>query len=141
MKKVAIFGAAGAIGHAVAPELVRLGIPFRAVGRTLQKLTAGFGSMAGAEIVEADLSDPQQAERAAEGVDTIVYLVGVTNTEFDKHPVLMRISLEAAARAGVARLLMVSGVFFLRRTVHAASGGDASARAGDAQGSPPHHGF
>jgi len=40
-----------------------------------------------------------------------VYLVGVTNTEFDKHPVLMRISLEAAARAGVARLLMVSGVF------------------------------
>jgi nucleoside-diphosphate-sugar epimerase len=111
IQKVAIFGAAGAIGNALAPELVRRGIPFRAVGRTRQKVADAFGAMAGAEIVEADLSDPEQAERCAQGVDTIVYTVGVTNTEFDKHPVLMRISLEAAARAGVSRLLMVSGIF------------------------------
>lgn len=111
IQKVAIFGAAGAIGNALAPELVRRGIPFRAVGRTRQKLVDAFGGLPGAEIMDADLSDPDQAERAAQGVDTIVYTVGVTNTEFDKHPVLMRISLEAAARAGVARLLMVSGIF------------------------------
>lgn len=108
---MAIFGAAGAIGHALAPELARRGIPFRAVGRRRQILEAAFGGVAGAEIVDADLADPAQAERAAQGVDTIVYAVGVPYTDFEKHPVLMRVTLEAAARAGVARLLLVTGIY------------------------------
>jgi len=111
LQKVAIFGAAGAIGHALAPELARRGIPFRAVGRRRQILEAAFGGVAGAEIVDADLADPAQAERAAQGVDTIVYAVGVPYTDFEKHPVLMRVTLEAAARAGVARLLLVTGIY------------------------------
>lgn len=109
--KLAIFGAAGAIGNAVAPELVRRGIPFRAVGRTRQTLEDAFGGLAGAEIVSADLSDPSQAERAAQGVDTVLYAVGVPYTDFERHPALMRTTLEAAARAGVARLLLVTGVY------------------------------
>ena len=111
LQKVAIFGAAGAIGSALAPELARRGIPFRPVGRRQHILAASFGALAGAEIVDADLSDPVQAERAAQGVDTIVYAVGVPYTDFDKHPVLMRTTLEAAARSGVARLLLVTGVY------------------------------
>ncbi|MGA2272211.1 MAG: NAD-dependent epimerase/dehydratase family protein [Bryobacteraceae bacterium] len=111
IQNLAIFGAAGAIGCALAPELVRRGIPFRAVGRRRQTLADAFGGMAGAEILDADLSDPEQADRAAQGVDTIVYAVGVPFTEFDKHPVLMRITLEAAARAGVARLMLVTGIY------------------------------
>jgi len=111
LQKVALFGAAGAIGSALAPELARRGIPFRAVGRRREILAAAFGALAGAEIVEADLSDAAQAERAAQGVDTIVYAVGVPYTDFDQHPVLMRTTLEAAARAGVARLLLVTGVY------------------------------
>jgi len=111
IRKLAIFGAAGAIGHALAPELARRGIAFRAVGRRRQTLADAFGGLAGAEIVDADLSDPQQAERAAQGVDTIVYAVGVPYTDFDQHPVLMRTTLEAAVRAGVARLLLVTGIY------------------------------
>ena len=111
IEKLAIFGAGGAIGHALAPELARRGIPFRAVGRRRQTLVDAFGGLAGAEIVDADLSDPQQAERAAQGVDTIVYAVGVPYTEFDKHPVLMRTTIEAAVQAGVARLLLVTGIY------------------------------
>ncbi len=111
IQKLAIFGAAGAIGHALAPELVRRGIPFRAVGRRRQTLEDAFGGLAGAEIVDADLSDPEQAGRAAQGVDTIVYAVGVPITGFDKHPVLMRTTLEAAVRADVARLLLVTGIY------------------------------
>jgi nucleoside-diphosphate-sugar epimerase len=111
IRKLAIFGAAGAIGHALAPELVRRGIPFRAVGRRRQVLTDSFGALAGAEIADADLSDPQQAERAAQGVDTIVYAVGLPSTGFDKHPVLMRTTLEAAVRAGVQRLVLVTGIY------------------------------
>jgi nucleoside-diphosphate-sugar epimerase len=109
--KVAIFGAAGAIGRALAPELAGRGIPFRAVGRRRQALADAFGGLEGAEIADADLFDPQQAERAAQGVDAIVYAVGVPYTEFDQHPVLMRITLEAAAQAGVARLLLVTGIY------------------------------
>jgi nucleoside-diphosphate-sugar epimerase len=111
IQKLAIFGAAGAIGHALGPELVRRGIPFRAVGRRRQALADAFGSLAGAEIVEADLSDPEQAERAAQGADAIVYAVGVPITEFDKHPVLMRTTLDAAVRAGVPRLVLVTGIY------------------------------
>src|ERR1039458_8261616 len=57
IQKAAIFGAAGAIGHAVAPQLERLGIPFRVVGRGKAKLEAAFGKMAHAEVFEADLTD------------------------------------------------------------------------------------
>ncbi len=111
IKKLAIFGAAGAIGHALAPELARRGIPFRAVGRRRQTLLDAFGSLDGAEIVDADLSDPQQADSAAQGVDAIVYAVGVPSTEFDKHAVLMRTTLDAAVRAGVPRLVLVTGIY------------------------------
>ncbi|MGO9227657.1 MAG: NAD(P)H-binding protein [Bryobacteraceae bacterium] len=111
IQKAAIFGAAGAIGRALAPELVRRGIPFRAVGRRRQALTDAFGGLAGAEIVDADLSDPEQAGRAAQGVDTIVYAVGVPYGEFDRHPVLMRTTLDAAVQAGVARLVLITGIY------------------------------
>ncbi|MGD0048252.1 MAG: NAD(P)H-binding protein [Bryobacteraceae bacterium] len=111
IQKVAIFGASGAIGHALAPELARRGIPFRAVGRRRQALADAFGDLAGAEIVDADLSDPQQAGRAAQGVDAIVYAVGVPYTDFDQHPVLMRTTIEAAAAADVRRLLLVTGIY------------------------------
>ncbi len=111
MQKLAIFGASGAIGHALAPELARRGIPFRAVGRRRQTLADAFGGLPGAEIVDADLSDPSQAVRAAQGVDTIVYAVGVAFPEFDRHAPLMRTTLEAAVAAGVARLLLVTGIY------------------------------
>jgi uncharacterized protein YbjT (DUF2867 family) len=72
MRKVAIFGAAGAVGKAIGPELDRRGIPFRAVGRTKSKLVEAFGKLPQAEIVAADLADTQAATEAARGVDTII---------------------------------------------------------------------
>ena len=111
IRKLAIFGAAGAIGRALGPELARRGIPFRAVGRRREALAEAFAAIAGAEIVDADLADAQQAARAAQGVDTIVYAVGVPYTDFDRHPALMGTTLQAAARAGVERLLLISGIY------------------------------
>jgi nucleoside-diphosphate-sugar epimerase len=111
IRKLAIFGAAGAIGRALGPELERRGIAFRAVGRRREALEGAFGEIASAEIVDADLSDPRQARRATEGVDTIVYAVGVPYTDFDRHPALMGTTLQAAADAGVARLLLITGIY------------------------------
>ena len=65
IQKAAIFGAGGAIGRAVATELERRGIPFRAVGRGKAKLEAAFGKMAHAEIFEADLTDLRSAGAAS----------------------------------------------------------------------------
>jgi nucleoside-diphosphate-sugar epimerase len=111
MQKVAIFGAAGAIGRALARELRFRDIQFRAVGRTQAKLAEAFGEMRQAEVVPADLADPQAATEAARGVDTIVYAVGVPYTSFHLHPKLMRVTVDAAIAADVPRLVVVSSVY------------------------------
>ena len=108
---IAIFGAGGAIGRSVAAELEARKIPFRAVGRT-GRLTQALGHLSMAhELVFADLSDPEAARRAARGVDTIVYAVGVPYEKFELHPQLMRSTLAAAQAEGVRSLLLVSSVY------------------------------
>src|SRR5664280_1081559 len=111
MENIAIFGAAGAIGHAVAAELERRGIPFRVVGRAREKLEQAFGKMAHAEIFPADLSEARSAGAAARGVDTIIYCVGLPYPAHRLHPVLMRTTLEAAKLVKVERLVLPSSVY------------------------------
>jgi nucleoside-diphosphate-sugar epimerase len=111
MQNVAIFGAAGAIGTAVGEELARRGVPFRAVGRSREKLERTFGKMPHAEVFPADLAESRSAGAAARGVDTIIYCVGLPYPSHSLHPVLMRTSVEAAKMVGVARLLLVSSVY------------------------------
>ena len=111
MRKVAIFGAAGAIGRNLGPELERRGIPFRVVGRTLTNLAEAFREMRHAEILVADLSDTGAATEAARGADTVIYAVGAPYTAFHLHPKLMRIAVSAAAAAGVERLVVISSVY------------------------------
>jgi nucleoside-diphosphate-sugar epimerase len=111
IQKAAIFGAAGAIGQAVALELDRREIPFRVVGRSRSRLQAAFGNMAHAEIFDADLVDLRSAGAAARGVDTVIYAVGVPYPAFERHPALVRTTLEAAVSMEVARLVLVSNVY------------------------------
>ena len=120
--KVAIFGAGGAIGRAVAAEMERRAIPFRVVGRGKAKLEAAFGKMQHAEIFDADLTDLRSAGAAARGVGTIIYAVGVPYTSFQLHPAMIRTTIEAAATMQVARLVLVSNVYTygVPRTSHVA---------------------
>jgi nucleoside-diphosphate-sugar epimerase len=106
--RVAVFGAAGAIGRNVAIELNRRGIQPVYVGRTEDKLRAAFPA---GEIRAADLSDSAAAERAAAGCDTVLYTVGLPYTDFARHPELMRASIEGAERAGVRRMVVISSVY------------------------------
>ena len=114
--KVAVFGAAGAIGRNVGIELNRRGVPLVYVGRTEHKLRAAFPE---AETRAADLSDPAAAERAAAGCDTVLYCVGLPYPEFARHPELMRSSIEGAIRAGVRRMVVVSNVYSYGKPVSA----------------------
>jgi len=111
IQKAAIFGAAGAIGQAVAPEFERRGIPFRVVGRSRSRLQAAFGDMAHAETFDADLADLRSAGAAARGVDTIIYTVGLPYPMHHLHPALIRTTIEAARSMQVARLVLVSSVY------------------------------
>ncbi len=111
LRSVAIFGAAGAIGTALGTELQRRGIPFRAVGRSRQKLEKAFAAMPLAEVFPADLAQGRDAGAAARGVDTIVYCVGLPYPSHHLHPVLIRTTLEAAKLVGVPRLILPSSVY------------------------------
>lgn len=108
MKNIAIFGAGGAIGHSIAKELERRGIFFRAVGRNRERLAKDFAK---ADCVAADLANPEAAEWASSGVDTIFYTVGVPYGDFKQHPVLMRNAIDAAAKSKVERIVVVSSVY------------------------------
>jgi nucleoside-diphosphate-sugar epimerase len=111
MQRIAIFGAAGAIGRAVAPELERRGIPFRVVGRSRAKLEQAFGGFAQAEIFNADISDLRSAGAAAREADTILYCAGLPYPAHSRHPAIMRTVIEAASAMHVQRLILISSVY------------------------------
>ena len=85
--KYAIFGATGSVGKALAVDLAKKGNNFRVVGRSKENLRRHFRAYEPlVEYCEADLNDPLAAARAASGVDTIFYTVGVPYTQFALHP-------------------------------------------------------
>ncbi len=93
----ALFGAGGAVGHALSDELNRRGVPYREVGRS--------------KAVQADLFSGEGVREAAQSVDTIFYLAGAPYTEFFKHPIMVRNALDAARAEGVKRFVHVSPVY------------------------------
>ena len=106
---VAIVGAAGAVGRAMVDELERRGARPAVIGRDRHRLERLFAARAG--IRAADLANAEDAARALEGCDSAVYCVGLPYPQFDRHPVLMRRALEAARKAGVRRMIVVSSVY------------------------------
>jgi len=109
--KIALFGAAGAIGQSVAAALRAAGQPYRVVGRSRTALQSQFGADPLAEIVEWKPDEPDSVREAARDVETIVYLVGVPYTDFHLHPLLMRQTLDGALAAGVGQLLLIGTVY------------------------------
>lgn len=108
---VALFGAAGAIGRSIAEAFRAQGTPYRAVGRSRSALDATFGKDSLAQIVTWNPDDPASVRAAAEGIDTLIYLVGVNYWQFELHPQLMRRTLEGALAAGVQRIVLIATVY------------------------------
>lgn len=111
MSTIALFGAAGAIGHSIAAALARDGQPYRVVGRDGAKLRASFGADPLAEIVTWNPDLPASVQAAASGIDTIVYLVGVNYWQFELHPEVMRKTLDGAIAAGVKNIILIGTVY------------------------------
>ncbi len=111
MGKIGLWGANGAIGRSIASVLRADGRPYRVIGRSRPTLEQAFGSDASVEIVTWDPADPASVRDAAEGLETIVYLVGVDYDRFELHPVLMRAVLDGAIAAGVDRMVLIGNVY------------------------------
>lgn len=111
MSKVALFGAAGAIGQSIAQALAAQGQPYRVVGRSEANLRKAFGADPLAEIATWDPDSPASIKAAAAGIDTIVYLVGVNYWQFELHPQLMRKTLDGAIAAGVRNIVLIGTVY------------------------------
>lgn len=111
MGKIALFGAAGAIGRSIADALRTKGEAYRVVGRNRERLVETFGSDPKAEIVTWDPSDAASVRAAARGVDTLIYLVGVPYDHFELHPVTMRQTLAGAIAEGVKRVVLIGTVY------------------------------
>lgn len=116
MSKIALFGAAGAIGNSIAAALRGAGQPYRVVGRDAASLRRDYGDDPLAEIVTWNPDLPASVQAAAAGIETLVYLVGVHYWQFALHPALMRKTLEGAIAAGVKNVILIGTVYPYGRT-------------------------
>lgn len=96
--KVGIVGATGAIGASTAAALAAEGTPFETIARSK-----------GSRLWNPD--DPASVRAAFEGLDTLVYCVGVDYTQFELHPKIMRATIDGAIAAGVKRILLIGTVY------------------------------
>ncbi|MDP1824455.1 MAG: NAD(P)H-binding protein [Archangium sp.] len=109
-RRVLLTGATGFVGKALLPALVKAGCHVRATTRSAKPP----GKSPGLEWVTCDVGRREDVERALQGIDVVIFLVhamgagahGYAQTE-------RRVAQElrdAAARAGVARIIYLGGV-------------------------------
>lgn len=111
MAKVALFGAAGAVGQSIAAAFSSKGTPYRVVGRSEASLRRIFGADRLAEIVTWNPDSPASVRAATTGVETLIYLVGVNYWQFKLHPELMTKTLACATAAGVKNIILIGTVY------------------------------
>jgi len=111
MSQVALFGAAGVIGQSIAAALSREGRRYRVVGRSEASLREAFGADPLAEIVTWNPNSPASVQAAAEGIETLLYMVGVNYWQFELHPELMQKTIDGAIAAGVKNIILIGTVY------------------------------
>jgi uncharacterized protein YbjT (DUF2867 family) len=107
-----ITGATGYIGGRLVPRLLEAGFDVRAMARNPDKL-AGAPWRDDVEVVRGDLTEPESLTKAFDGADVVYYLVHSMGTSKDfvaDEKRSARNVVEAARRAGVRRLVYLSGL-------------------------------
>ncbi len=107
----ALFGATGAIGHSVAQTFRNAQLRYRAVGRNAESLKKSFSDDPYAEIRTWNPDDPASVAAAAEGIDTLIYAVGVPYHQFYLHPKLIKQTIDGAVAAGVKRIVLIATLY------------------------------
>ena len=109
--RLAIIGAAGAIGRSVADAFHAGGASLRLVGRRKSQLVPV--SKPGDELIMADVSTLQGCRSALAGADAAVYTLGLpyTTEAFAAYPPMMQAFVTAAREQGLKRVLLISNVY------------------------------
>ncbi|WP_146446352.1 SDR family oxidoreductase [Botrimarina colliarenosi] len=112
---IAVTGATGYVGGRLAPMLVEQGYPIRCLAREPRKLNdRDWRALPGVEVVRSDLSDPSELAAQLEGCDAAYYLVHsmeAAGEAYANRDLKLAANLaEAAARAGVKRIIYLGGL-------------------------------
>lgn len=107
-----VTGATGYIGGRLVPSLLEAGLHVRAMARKPDKLN-NEPWRDDVEVVRGDLTEPESLTEAFDGADVVYYLVHSMGTSKDfvaEEARSARNVVEAARRAGVRRLVYLSGL-------------------------------
>jgi len=110
---ITIFGGGGFIGRYVCEELLKTGARLRVAVRDPRRawFLQPLGSVGQASVIAADLTKPATVERAVDGADAVINLVGVFKGDLEAVHVQGPAKLAAAARkAGAKALVHVSAI-------------------------------
>ena len=106
-----VFGATGYLGARLVPELLSAGHEVRVMARTPAKLD-DVPWRADVDVVEGDVTNPQKVRCALNGQQVLYYLVhsmlGANFVDVDARAA--SIVAEAAAQAGLSRIVYVGGI-------------------------------
>jgi len=107
--KVVILGASGFIGQALVSEL---GGTHDVVAVARQRPDAARSDESGVRWIEADLGDPEGAERALAGAEVAVHLVhSLGSSDYASRDLLIAENVaRAAERAGLSQIVYLSGL-------------------------------
>jgi len=105
-QKVAVLGATGPSGRALAAELRERGVPVRVVSRRMESLDAAFPE-AETDKAAADALEPGSLRAAIEGCDCVVDCIGLPADQMSDHPETAR-NIASAIAGTSARCLQVS---------------------------------
>ena len=107
-----VTGATGYIGSRLVPRLLDRGLRVRAMARTPEKLSDAPWHEE-VEVVRGDLTEPESLREAFDGADVVYYLVHSMGTSKDfvsEEAQSARNVVDAARRAGVRRVVYLSGL-------------------------------
>lgn len=102
MSAILVTGASGQVGGALVEELLRRGAPLHAMARTEERADALAAR--GVDAVVADFERPETLQKALDGVDRAFLM----SRDDPKQPKMEGAFVEAAARAGVERVVKLS---------------------------------
>lgn len=102
MSAILVTGASGQVGGALVEELVRRGAQMRAMVRTEER--ANGLAARGVDVVVGDFERPESLPEALDGVNRVFLM----SRDDPRQPMMEGALIEAAARAGVERIVKLS---------------------------------